>query len=445
MSGVGTAFLYSLVENMEESERKLLQALRSGVNANYFVDPEDQRIWEFIHGYYLRYNQTPSLEVVEVEMDIRFGSFPPEEPFEYWLEQLREFNKHLYMVDTLERVFKHLDAGRTTTAESLLEDAVQGIMQFNPQSNVHTLIELAHQAAEDHEQVQRGLQSPGIQTGIPYIDLVTGGVQPGDSWVLAGRPGCGKSFVSTRIAHGAWEAGHRVLIVSMEMAAIQFGRRNTAMGAHVNSKFLRLGRLSRWGFGQYREYVDSIQHNTPDPTSFVVIEGRLNLTVRDILHSIRQYRPDLLIVDGAYMVKAAGGAYKSNWENALLVTNEIKQLAQNEGVGIFSTHQFSRKGEKEKTLGTIAYTDAIGQVASVVLALSNDETAAVEFRHLEYKVLNIIKGREGEQGSVRLTFDTNLTQIEEDEVIEGDTALQNRTSDPDNIDDEWEIVDERDV
>ena len=434
MSGVGTAFLYSLVETTETSEEKLLQALRAGFNEDYFMDEEDRNVWRFVHGYYLRYRQTPSIDVVEVELDFRFGSFPPEEPFQYWLEQLRAFNKHVYMVDVLERGYGLLEGGRTEAAESLLEDAVAGIRQFNPQDNVHTLIELANQVLEDHEQIQHGTRTPGIMTGIPYIDLVTGGAQPGDEWVIAGRPGSGKSFVVTRMAQGAWEARHRVLIISMEMGAIQFGRRNSAMGAAVNSKFLRLGRLSPFGFQRLQRHVQGITLACEDPTSFSVVEGRLNMSVKDILYAIRQYRPDIVFVDGAYMVKPAGGAYKSNWENALVVTNELKQMAQNEQVPVITTHQFNRRGEKEKTLGTIAYTDAIGQVASVVIALANDDVSSSVYRNHEFKTLELLKGREGEKGIVRMLFDTNRTQIEQDEVVEGDADLYN-DEDDDGVED----------
>jgi archaellum biogenesis ATPase FlaH len=166
-----------------------------------------------------------------------------------------------------------------------------------------------------------------------------------------------------------------------------------------------------------------MRENEEDPTSFVVVEGRLNLSVKDVLTYIRMYKPELVIVDGAYMLKPASTHAKSQWENVLLVTSELKQIAQNENIPVITTHQFNRKGESDKSLANIAYTDAIPQIASVVVSLDSESGGDPAFNSIAYKILELIKGREGEQGKIRIRCNMNLTQIEQDAVLVGDTAL----------------------
>ena len=127
---------------------------------------------------------------------------------------------------------------------------------------------------------------------------------------------------------------------------------------------------------------------------------------------IREYRPNILFVDGAYMVKPGGNSSRmANWEKAMTVMEELKQIAMNEedpGGGLPT----SLAGEvTRKDLRGIAYTDAVGQISSVVLGLTNeaDETS---FDHVQYKQLELLKGREGERGKIRIRCDMQRSSIE---------------------------------
>jgi replicative DNA helicase len=419
-------FLFSLVsetENRQESERRIQKALQAGIDEGSFEEQEDREVWKFIEGYYRRYREMPGLSVVEVECDVRFPNYLPEEPFDYWLEQLRLFNQHVFLTDGAERLIKYLNASQTRKAAELISDIETGLLKFEALSNAHTLLDLAEEAIKLHKQIQHGEIESGIPTGIEYIDQVTGGAQAGDEWVIAGRPGSGKTFIACRIGMGARAYGKRVLFISMEMAGIQIARRNVSMEAHVTAKYLRLGRLSHFAMRHLEDHVQRMRETEEDPTSFMVVDGGLNLSVKDVLNYIRRYKPELVIVDGAYMLKAASTNARTQWENVLMVTSELKQIAQNENIPVITTHQFNRKGESDKSLANIAYTDAIPQIASVVVSLASGSSGDAGWRNITYKILELIKGREGERGKIRVRCDMMLTQIEQDSVLVGDPAL----------------------
>jgi len=63
----------------------------------------------------------------------------------------------------------------------------------------------------------------GIPTGIPELDRMTGGWQPGNLIFTAGRPGLGKTQLGLKFAMHAAEKGYRVLLYTLEMMTEEVG------------------------------------------------------------------------------------------------------------------------------------------------------------------------------------------------------------------------------
>lgn len=93
------------------------------------------------------------------------------------------------------------------------------------------------------ERVRSGHTS-GISTGFQQIDQRLGGLEPGLVYVLAGRPGMGKSALGHQIAINVARRGTPVLELSLEMSAQQLGRRTLATAARVPIMALKAGRLN---------------------------------------------------------------------------------------------------------------------------------------------------------------------------------------------------------
>lgn len=60
---------------------------------------------------------------------------------------------------------------------------------------------------------------PGISTGIPTLDDLTGGMRKGELWVIGAKTSGGKSILMLQIAAHSIHAGKRVAIFSLEMGA----------------------------------------------------------------------------------------------------------------------------------------------------------------------------------------------------------------------------------
>jgi replicative DNA helicase len=86
-------------------------------------------------------------------------------------------------------------------------------------------------------------QTAGISTGFPSLDRRLGGLEPGLVYVVAGRPGMGKSAIGHQIAINAARAGVSVLELSLEMSATQLGRRTLASAAGVPINLMKSGQI----------------------------------------------------------------------------------------------------------------------------------------------------------------------------------------------------------
>src|SRR5256712_519335 len=91
----------------------------------------------------------------------------------------------------------------------------------------------------------RGDLRVGIRSGLETLDKKTGGLQPNDLVIVAGRPGLGKtSFALNVVAHAAAELRKTCAVFSMEMSELQVVQRLVSMRAEIDGNRLRRGRLS---------------------------------------------------------------------------------------------------------------------------------------------------------------------------------------------------------
>ena len=65
----------------------------------------------------------------------------------------------------------------------------------------------------------------GMTTGIPSLDLTTGGIRPGELWTIGALPGKGKTALGIQIVLASGDAGTPTYAFSLEMQALEIGKR----------------------------------------------------------------------------------------------------------------------------------------------------------------------------------------------------------------------------
>jgi hypothetical protein len=86
---------------------------------------------------------------------------------------------------------------------------------------------------------------------------------------------------------------------------------------------------------------------------------------------------------------------------------------------------------------------AMSQFASVIISF---ELEREEDRNnpspIQYRILNLIKGRDGESGKLRVLFDMNRSTLEQDEVIEGTDFSNMEEEEEQNEEDDFRLYEE---
>jgi predicted ATP-dependent serine protease len=240
------------------------------------------------------------------------------------------------------------------------------------------------------------------------LDDVSDGLQKGDTVALVGLSGVGKSYIICRMANACHAAGEVPLIVSMEMSAHQMARRCLALRTGVNETFIRTGNLSS-NVGR-RAIVKNLSKLKDEPP-FYLIDGQFVFKVEDLYLYVKSLNPSAVYVDGAYLLKtrSKGGRYDVIAEAA----EQLKIMSGSLNVPVVGTYQFNDEGE-------IYGSRAIKFLASIELHLKKQSKTEPQSRwggHVA-RELYLKKGRFGERGKFRISYNMLHTSIEQLNVVE---------------------------
>ena len=235
----------------------------------------------------------------------------------------------------------------------------------------------------------RRLRGDKVAFGLERLDMLTGGMEPGQMVVVAGRPGAGKSGFGLQVAAHLAEA-RRVAFVSYEMSRSQVGRRIMARLAQVttDAAVMRVGDDRLAGARDAFELLDlEVLYARPDL-------DRLLAQLRG-LHARRRF--DLIVVDYLQLVPVDERRYNSRQEQVAAISRSLKLLAGRLDTVVMPLAQLNRNADgREPVLADLKESGQIEQDADMVLFLHEAERATKAI---------VAKHRDGAQGSVPLAFD----------------------------------------
>jgi replicative DNA helicase len=390
----------------------LIDLTAGGFDPSFFVG-EEKRVWSVVEAHLTRYGTLPSLPTVEADLEnFSFQTFPAE-PVQYWLDlmRLRQTEKALQI--GVQAVMANLKAGDVTSAASELKQAYLNTLKTQDGEEVAHLADLVDPVLTLHDERQCRPSLSGIRFGFPTLDEQSDGAQSGDTIAVVGRPSRGKTYFLCQMSLSAFNAGRSVLFATYEMSLVQVARRLVALDSRISSTLLRLGQLSHFA----RSRLDQERNKIKGGAAFMLVKGSFRSTVEDLHLLVQQVTPDVLYVDGAYLLRVRQKADNRS-DRITLAAEGLKTLAQTLEIPIIASYQFNRSGGKKGGGGIehIYMSDAIGQLASIVLGIEEGEkrdAAQFGWTGQQIKVLRILKGREGERGEIPVLFDLDHMRIEE--------------------------------
>ena len=264
-----------------------------------------------------------------------------------------------------------------------------------------------HRYAEQID--QRGDQRIGIKSGLDSVDKRTGGLQPSDLILIAGRPGLGKtSFALNIVEHAAIVERKTCAFFSMEMSEMQVVQRLVSMLAEIDGNRMRRGRLST------QEFVAISAASSQLQQAPIYVEESNRLTVTDILAKSRRLQDerglDLVVIDYLQLIEGVEDDESRVLEVAR-ISRALKAIARELEVPVVALSQLSRQIEQRGTepmLSDLRESGALEADADLVMFLWQKDRKDREEGVVRLK---LAKHRNGPTGDFDLHFQSELTRF----------------------------------
>ena len=413
---------------------------------SYLFYGSERDIYKVIRGHVTSYGAIPKQETVTLETKLTLPE--AKEPADYYFKVCTNRYLDRQLKFAVEEADKHLKLSTKLPDPVAAFETLERILRetrIQAQSEQIVDFTKAGETIWQHFKSAAMGTDKGMALGWPYLDDMAGGVGPGDVVSFVGRPQKGKTWMMLWAAMHCWKNGKVPLFVSMEMDLKQILIRLAALFSKVEALKIKKGALAATALGgtedtmsEQEAFHDKLLRLGEADHPFWVLDGNLAATVEDIRLYAQQLKPDIIFIDGAYLMTVEG-YFSKQWERVAKVCEGMKHaLAAGCRVPVVASFQFNRvaakkikkseeskekKNEFEVDLEDIAHSDAIGQISSLVLGFFEETTP----ENLKRKRVDVMKGRSGEQGVFKVAWDfkkMSFEQVEPSVLPEWDLAAE---------------------
>jgi replicative DNA helicase len=183
---------------------------------------------------------------------------------------------------------------------------------------------------------------------------------------------------------------------SFEMNNHEQTQRYLGMSANLSGKRLRLGKLRTEEEDRMIALIDALKSRHP----FHFVDAVNGLTIDSLLAKAEQLKPDVLFVDGVYLMMDQVTGDSNTPQAITNITRGLKRVAQRLNIPVIITTQtllWKMKGGKV-TADSIGYSSSFFQDSDVILGLEPDETDD------EIRLLKIVQARNCPPGETSITW-----------------------------------------
>ena len=295
------------------------------------------------------------------------------------------------------------------------KSSVIGLNELLKQRYEHLLVRI-----ENHK---KGVAS-GVDTGLLWLNRITGGWHKGNLIILAGRPAMGKTTIALHFARAAAKKDFNVLIFSLEMSTEELTDRMIISNTDICSEQFRIGNVE----GELSKVDTSINRLYDLPIS---VDENAAVTAAYVRARVREQcrkKCDLVIIDYLNLMMPEGKKNRNRENDVSEMTRALKMIAKESSVPIIVLAQLSRKCEERRLrkpeLADLRESGSIEQDADIVLLCyrpgyywsPDDNNIPQEYQNnldklRNYGELIIAKNRHGRTGFVEFAHNDTISAI----------------------------------
>ena len=295
----------------------------------------------------------------------------------------------------------------------------------NTKKSIEGLVEVGAELGTVHvgdvtkatfDEILSRMENPGIRGhswGIKSMDAATGGKSGGNSWVIAGRPGSGKSALICNSILTDGKNGVPSLLIEREMRTQELMERLITLDTGIPNINIQQGRLTESQIGAVRDslarlkkmpiYIDT-NYRASD---IYYLEGTINKFKN-------QYGIEVVYID---YIQLLAERDETQTQEIGKLTRMCKLLSNELNICTVLLSQLNRNVEarenKRPVLSDMKQSGSIEEDADYAVGLYRDEYYNAETKYKGMMEYILLKNRSGPVGTVALKFDGPTNRITE--------------------------------
>jgi len=393
-------FVASILKGGQDAVRDALEKVPEDL-----LQGEGLTAYKFVREYVRDYKAIPDPGMVHGKTNVKLPDPPPAPPL-FFIDEILNRQLHGELGKYLKEIIGHYEARDPKQAYQAYEEGLRELRKLDTgQAKTIALPSLAPEFLDYYDRLKAG--ETGILTPWPTINEATLGFWPEDFVLFVARLGVGKTWTLVLLANYAWHVcKKKVLFATTEMSRIKILQRWVAVHYRLAYNDLRRGRLDAFAEKKMRDGLEAIQ----DAEGLDIIGGDFDFRIESLEAAIEYAEPDILFVDGAYLLRTSGDG---RFEKAANSFDELKRVAKRNGIPVVSSTQFNRQVKQDKvnsaSVEKIAMSDAAGWNADLIYALLQSEDMKKDRRML----FKPMKFREGSGEEVETWWDFEVMNFDE--------------------------------
>ena len=384
---IETTILSNLIHN-EEYTRKVIPFLKQ----DYFSDHVEKTIFRSILDYVEKYNNTPSLEAIDIDLqkipqnEDQYKSTqkylnslqPSESDFQWLVDETEKWCKDRAIYNAIFSGIQIIDGKSKDQTPEAIPDILSNALAVSFDTQVgHDYIEQSSERYEFYHTVEEK-----IPFDLEFFNKITKGGMPNKTLniCLAGT-GVGKSLFMCHVAASTMMQGKNVLYITMEMAEKKIAERIDA-----NLMNISLDDLHELPARMFNDKVSKIQKKTQGklivkeyPTASAHC-GHFRALFNELILK-KSFRPDIVFVDYINICSSSRfkmGASINSYSYIKSIAEEMRGLAVEFNIPIMSATQTTRQGFVSTDIGLEDTSESFGLPATADLMFALISTEELE-------------------------------------------------------------------
>jgi replicative DNA helicase len=287
------------------------------------------------------------------------------------------------------------------TGDMLLNETISSFSEIDATRNIaggpQPMSKSVNKFLDRLEQIEQSGQCAGLQTGIKTLDYILGGFGDKKFYLLAGRPGMGKSALALQIAYNIAKRGQAVLFFALEMSKEDIAARLTSLVSGIPYES-----FNRPANGNLNKIIEAADQVARLP---IIVDDTPALTVANIrsrAQKITISEPiELIIIDHGGIVmpeRMAGNKYAEQSQ----IADGFMALPKQLDCPVLSLLQLSRtlesRADKRPLMHDLRDSGKWEEDADSILFLYRDEVYNPDTEYPHLGEVNAAKNRGGKRG-----------------------------------------------